>query len=104
MPKLHNTHKVNLTLLKDLVKELEAALDTAEKVTGEEVADYNRYVIEMSKAQGIAAGVFKESSLLITDIQQVITYNAAPSTASVSSAGDFLDKLLKPLKGEGNKN
>ncbi len=95
MPKVS---KVNLTLLKRLVSELEASVATAETIkssveSGE--GANNEYVVEMSKAAGLAAGVMTESSMLIMDIQALVTKAQAPAPLK----SDILDKFLGGLKG-----
>jgi hypothetical protein len=93
--------KVNLTLLKRLVSELEASIATAETIkTSAETSDgtNNEYIVEMSKAAGLAAGVMSESSMLIMDIQSLVTKAQAPVPGGKS---DFLDKLMGGFKGPG---
>ncbi len=92
------TNKVDLTLLKKLVGELEISLQAAEEEKVDQ--DHNEYVVEMSKAAGLAAGVMQESSLLIMDIHGLI-YG---STTNASTKNDLLDKILGPLKGGGTTN
>jgi len=89
--------KVNLTLLKRLVSELDVALQAAEAVKeGEGTESLHDYVVEMSKCAGLAAGVMAESSMLVGDIQHVIQHAQGPA-----SKGDALSKLLGSLKGGG---
>ena len=90
--------KVDLDLLKKLVSELEASLTAAEGIK-ERKDNVKDYIVELSKAQGLAAGVMKESSLLIMDIQALVSSVQAPS-----SKGDLISQLLGPLKGGGNTN
>jgi hypothetical protein len=95
MPKDKKTPKVDLTLLKRLVTELDSALENAEQIAAnkneENVQDY---VVEMAKATGIAAGVLQEATMLIGDINQLVRINTM-------SAGkeDPLGSLLSVLKG-----
>ncbi len=95
MPKDKKNLKVDLTLLKRLVTELDAALEGAEQIAAnksdENVQDY---IVEMSKATGIAAGVLQEATMLIGDINQMVRINTM-------SAGkeDPLGSLLSVLKG-----
>lgn len=90
--------KVDLTVVKRLLAELESTLATAEGINTDVNADKIEYVVEMNKATGLAAGLMTEAGLLMADIQQLIQGAGAPSKA------DFLEKLLSGLKGPGNTN
>lgn len=94
--------KVNLTLLKRLVSELESALAAGDKLTVDKT-DLNQYVVEMSKAIGLASGVMSEASMLIVDINTVVR------SQDPSGKADSMDKLLAAFKtggagGLGNTN
>lgn len=91
--------KVDLTLLKRLVGELETSLTTAEGIKSSATSDPAEFVIEMSKAAGLCSGVMQESLMLIGDIQN-LTLSVQNPTSSVK--GDLLDKILGPLKGSGS--
>lgn len=91
--------KVDLTLLKRMVAELESSLTTAESIKTDVNADKVEWVVEMNKATGLAAGVMTEAGLLMGDIQQII--QGVPGSASKQ---DFLEKLLGGLKGPGSTN
>lgn len=96
-------YKVNLDLLKQLVGELEASLQTADGInkSGAE-SSKNDYVVELSKAAGLAAGVMTEAALVTADIQGVIYATSSGGAATGSkSAADYLEKILGPLKGGG---
>lgn len=80
---MSKVNKVNLDLLKKLVGELESSLNTAEGVK----SDHNEYVVELSKAAGLAAGVMQEASFLVLDIHSMT--QQAPAKSSL------LD-ILKP--------
>lgn len=92
--------KVDLTVLKRLVSELESLLATAEGIKTDVSGDKVEYVVEMNKATGICAGILTESGLLMGDIQSLIQGLSAPSL----SKSEFLEKLLGGLKGPGNTN
>lgn len=92
--------KVDLTVLKRLVAELESILSAAEGIKTDVNGDKVEYVVEMNKATGICAGILTESGLLMGDIQQMIAGLSAPSM----SKADFLEKILGGLKGPGNTN
>jgi len=69
----------------------EGAEQIAANKSDENVQDY---IVEMSKATGIAAGVLQEATMLIGDINQMVRINTM-------SAGkeDPLGSLLSVLKG-----
>ena len=89
--------KVDLSLVKRLMTELEAAIATAEKMPHEDKMTKNEWIIELSKAQGLALSVMTEASLLVGDIQHLI--GGAPALGSLPKL-DLLDKL--GLKGSGS--
>lgn len=88
--------KVDLTLLKKLVAELEAMLVASETIDTK--TNKHEHVIELSKAAGVAAGVMSEAAALIGDIQYIATGTPA------ASPQDILGKLLPGFKGSGNTN
>jgi len=90
--------KIDISLLKKLVGELENHLNVAEGIRKDE-ADIQEYIVEMSRAAGLAAGVMSEAALLIGDI-----HAGVKSVQQVSAKNDFLDKLLGGLKGPGTSN
>jgi hypothetical protein len=92
--------KVDLTVLKRLVAELEAILATAEGIKTDVSGDKVEYMVEMNKATGICAGILTESGLLMGDIQSLIQGLSAPGV----SKADFLEKILGGLKGPGGTN
>jgi hypothetical protein len=92
--------KVDLTVLKRLVSELESELAAAEGIKTDVNADRVEWVITLNKATGLAAGILTESGLLMGDIQQLIS--GGPQVGSPDK--DFLNKLLGGLKGPGNAN
>ena len=86
--------KIDLSLLKQLVGELEASLATAEGIKQEVSVKNNDFVVELSKAMGLATGITVEASMLVGDIQATIQSNGAPATKE-----DGLKNLLNILKG-----
>ena len=98
--------KVNLELLKKLVAELENHLnisDALNKAAPELDANQHEYIIEMSRAAGVASGIVSESTMLIGDIHRAVRLGNAPDLKDSLS----LDKLLGDLtgvKGSSNKN
>jgi hypothetical protein len=91
--------KVDLTLLKRLVAELESALATVDTIKNSlSKVDNVELNVEGSKAAGLAAGIMQESSLLVMDIYTLIG-GSAPK-----SKNDFIDKLMGGIKGPGGTN
>jgi hypothetical protein len=85
-------NKVDLTLLKKLIGELEISLATADTIkSGVATTNNHDYIIEMAKAAGLAAGTMQEAALIVSDISVLTAGVQGP--AAVKS-GDFLDKLL----------
>lgn len=92
--------KVDLTVLKRLVSELEAELATADGIKTDVNADKVEWLVSLNKATGLAAGVLTEAGLLMGDIQQLV----AGGPSAMSPDKDLLTKLLGGLKGPGNAN
>jgi len=92
--------KIDLTVLKRLVSELESELTTAEGIKTDVNADQVEWLITLNKATGLAAGVLTEAGLLMGDIQLLLS---GPSAGGASDK-DFLNKLLGGFKGPGNAN
>ena len=88
-----NAKKIDLTLLKKLVGELESTLATAEGIKND-AGDVNEYVVEMQKGAGLAAGVMTEATLLIGDIAVAVRSGTSPDK-------DPLATILGALKGGG---
>jgi hypothetical protein len=91
--------KVDLTLLKKLVGELETHLQTAGGIQ-DSGGDIHEYIVEMSRAAGLAAGVMSEAGMLIGDIHSMIKALSSPQPKNL----DFLEKILGGIKGSGNAN
>lgn len=87
-----STPKINLSLLKQLVSELETALTLAENIRKDPDRPPTDYVIEMSKAVGLVMGVNLESSMLVGDFQTVM------QNVTGASKQDNLKNLLSYLK------
>ncbi len=92
--------KIDLTILKRMVSELESSIQKAEAITGTTSADKVETIVELNKATGLAAGVLTEAGLLMADIQHLV----AGGATSESSKQDFIKQLLGGLKGPGNAN
>lgn len=91
-------NKVNLTVLKRLVSELEASLLIAEGIKPSSDPDKVEGLIEYSKALGLTTSILAEAGFLMGDIQHQM-FPTAPSAGK----GDLLEKLLG-FKGPGNAN
>jgi hypothetical protein len=91
--------KVDLTLLKRLVGELEHSINTAEAIRTDVKTDKVELTVEASKAAGIAAGIMSEAGALIMDIRDMVDGGVMPKNKN-----DLLDKLLGSLKGPGHTN
>jgi len=92
--------KVDLTVLKRLVSELESILVSAEDIKADMADDKVEYIVELSKATGICAGILTESGLLLGDIQCLLQGFSAPN----QSKSDFMEKLFSGFKGPGSTN
>ena len=96
--------KINLTILKRMVSELESSILRVDAITGVTSADKVETIVELNKATGLAAGVLTEAGLLMGDIQYLISGGAGQNDASKN---DFIKQLLGGLggsKGSGNAN
>lgn len=102
--------KVDLTLLKKYIEELELELKVAEAVKSKDALSdeeannaINARLISLSKAAGLCLGVSQEAGMLITDIQKLVSASFLPSKSSKSDLTDnMLSSFLKTYKGAGN--
>lgn len=86
-------NKVDLKLLRQLVDSLESSLKSSEALLQDKNA-MNSFIVELSKAVGLAAGISQEANLLIGDIQsQVMSVQGAGPAPS-----DFVKSVLSNLK------
>ena len=67
--------KINLSILKRLVEELEISIANAEKKSEATQNNAIEFTIEMFKAAGLCAGINKEASMLIADISYLVQAN-----------------------------
>jgi hypothetical protein len=89
--------KIDLTLIKKLLGELETSLATAEGIKADAPeSDVTDYIVELSKAAGLAANVMTEAGLLTGDIAAAIR-----SCQANPSGKDPLATILGALKGGG---
>ena len=92
--------KIDLSILRILIEELEVGLAQSEEMAAKEETHISDYVVSMSKAGGLSAGIAQEAALLVADIQSVIRSAQTP----VPKNQEFLDKLLRDIKGNGTAN
>jgi hypothetical protein len=103
MAKDKTAPKVNLTLLKRLVSELETTLESAEEIAANKTEDnVQNYIVEMSKCTGLAAGIMQEATMLVGDIQQMVKINTMPGGGGAKEdLSSLLAGLLKGGSGGG---
>lgn len=116
MPKLKDV-RADLSLIKDLINELEKQLDGAyliredlNKNPTEEA--YRKFVIELSKALGILSGISQESVLLVGDMQTIMQYatktdktDETDETEETEEATNILKSIFSSMpKGGSNRN
>ena len=93
--------KVDLTLLKKLVGELENTLNTADGIkksgSPSNSTNVNDYIVEMSKATGLATGVMQEAAMLIMDIGSFVG-----AGVGAPPKNDSMKDLLSLIKGGGS--
>jgi len=88
--------KVDLSLLKKLTEELEQGLNAAEEKRAAGSSSHNlEYLVELSKAMGLASSIAFESAALMQDIRVLISQGQGPSKE------DAIAKLLGSLSGGG---
>lgn len=85
--------KVDLTLLKRLMAELESAVSTMESIQTDVNIDHKEFVVEGSKAAGLAAGVMQESAVILAQL-----HDTMDGTQNAAGTRDILSKILGPFK------
>ena len=94
--------KIELTLLKKLVGELEIAFTAAQELPLDETQQVHNYIIEMSKTSGLASGLAQEATALIKDMYQLMAMAQKP--AMPAAGHDFLADLFgESLAEDPNK-
>lgn len=83
-------NRVNISLLKDTIMELEKSLENAYSLEN----DPNKYFIELSKCVGLCTGASQEAAALISDIVNVLKASQTPKE-------DSLTGLLSGIKMPG---
>jgi hypothetical protein len=84
--------RINLSLLKRLVHELEESISIAEKKIEAAHGNHVDFAVEMLKAGGLCAGINKEASLLIGDINYLVQESQAKDL--------LLNKIASVNKGD----
>ena len=92
--------KIDLSLIKKLVGDLETMLQAADAIDQE--AAPNDWISEMAKASGLAAGSAHEGGLLVHDIYTLV--RASQGLASKKQSENMLEQLLGSLKGDPTAN
>ena len=85
--------KVDLSLLKRLIAELEGSVATMESIQTDVSTNHNEFVVEASKAAGLAAGLMQESAVVLMQLHDTID-----GTQHAAGAQDILSKILGPFK------
>lgn len=85
--------KIDLTLLKKLVSELEGHLDKSAVIKENPTNSNADYIVEMSRAIGMATAIMQESTALMGDIGGAVRDSQMPA----SNPFDMLTKF-KPTK------
>ena len=97
------TGKINLDLVKAILAELEADLVSAEKIR-ETGTDPQAYVIQLSRAIGLASGVSQEALMLIADMNKLVQMAAAATQSNDKSVLEDIKQALGKINGKGNLN
>jgi hypothetical protein len=93
--------KIDLTLLKRLVAELETMVETCSVMTTDSKERAQDTIVELAKASGIAANISQEGALLMKDLYAAIAAaNQGAYLAGVSSDEKSLLDLLGVLGGK----
>lgn len=90
--------KIDLSLLKKLVNELDAMIETAYAIPTDNVDKAHEAILELAKASGLAANISQEAALLVKDLYAVVLkVNQSAYTNGSASAEDQLLDLLGSL-------
>jgi len=83
--------KIDLTLLKKLVSELEIAVSATQDLPTDKKEEVHHFITELSKALGLAASVAQEASLLTKDMYRV---SAMAQQPAMPGGSDLLAELF----------
>lgn len=90
---MSKTGKIDLTLLKKFVAELENSLVVADGIRVAE-GDQQDYLVELAKASGLSFSLSQEATMLVGDIQKQMMHIQNPAGKS-----DILEKLFGSVPG-----
>ncbi len=82
--------KIELTLLKKLVGELETALAAAQELPTEKDQEVHEFITAIAKTSGLAAGVAQEAKALVNDMYQVSRFAQQPAVDLFGGLADLL--------------
>lgn len=89
--------KVDLSLIKKFISELEESLNVAEAIRE---TSSNDYIVEMSKSYGLASGAAAEATALMGDIQAMVKAQGILAVqALMQPLIDAENAEVKPPKG-----
>lgn len=94
--------KIDLTLFKNLLSELESSLEKAEEIY-EEDGSMTEYIIAMLKSFGICAGLAQEATFITQDINKIVL-SLQNLSVKDDSSNETLNSLLNLLKPSKNSN
>lgn len=104
---MHREIKADLSLLNELVVELDKQLNNAYEVRGSAqdaptTDSYRKFVIELSKAVGVLSSISQESVLLVGDLQKMI--QIAGQSKEMEDPNSILKSILAPFGKSGSRN
>lgn len=94
--------KVDLTLLKQLIAELETSVATSDVIPHD--TNHNDYIVEMAKASGLAMGIATEAYLLAGDMQTLLRTSANAAAGDKAPGFKGILQMLKGGGGPGDEN
>lgn len=100
-PKESPTGGVDLSLVKKLLSELELTLTTATDIRRSQ-GDIQEYMVETAKATGLAMGIMREATMLVSDINLMVQVETGSSASITSSKKNAIEDLLSGFLSKGN--
>lgn len=95
--------KVDLTLIKTLLSELESSLNKAEDIYQDPDGTATEYIIAMLKAFGVCAGLSQEATLVTQDINKIVL-SLQNSTVKDDPNNETINSLLNLLNNSKDSN
>lgn len=83
--------KLDLTLLKKLVAELETSANHAQELPTGDTDQVHAFIIELAKTSGLAANVAQEASALVKDTMRL---SALAQQPAMPAGGDLFAELF----------